>query len=345
MVIKDIQEIEVGEEIKLEGLVKKIETRQKNNGDDYLFITIVDSTGEVSFPVWDRINDRLKVLKELEPICVVAKIGMYNKVKQLNLVGFKASTVTDKTKFIASYDRESKQFAKLIDLIMQTLFKVKEDGLRNFLGHYLFSDNFDKDDFFKPDKYSLLTDDEKIKGISKFDTSRKFITAPAAVHHHQNRIGGLLVHTAGVVKNIVDILDTYCESFNSNDDVLFINADNVVDVDLLLVGGTLHDIEKIEEYDYQVTIARNTESLGHRLMFLKRSQTINDKYEDLTEERLCQLQQLILTHHGPWGGNKPKDINGIILFCADFVDSRIAGCSEEGNPISKIDIKSMIDAE
>ena len=92
-------------------------------------------------------------------------------------------------------------------------------------------------------------------------------------------------------------------------------------------------------------IERDSDSLGHRLLFMKRSQSINDNYKDLSEERLTELQELVLTHHGPWGGQKPKNINSVILFCADYLDSQIASCAENNTAKTNMSLKSMIDAE
>ena len=57
------------------------------------------------------------------------------------------------------------------------------------------------------------------------------------------------------------------------------------------------------------------------------------------------FQELVLTHHGPWGGYKPKHIEGVIIFLADMVDSQIVGCAESQDPRVRMTISSMMDAE
>lgn len=342
MFIKDIQTMEYGNQLIVEGIVKQKEIKQKKNGDDYIQLTIIDSTGEIGFPVWDKVEERNAVINEGDIVKVVGTIGTYSGKNQIVLQGFSTPDTTDKSKFISSYDRESYKFKHLARYILDSIYDLDDENLQNFICHYLFEMSFQEMfNTLNPDTSSI---EDEVEFFRSHPTSNQFIVAPAATHHHQNKLGGLLVHTCGVLSNVKNIMANYLED-KEYDSHIYIVADNVIDRDLVIVGAILHDIQKIEEYTYDITIERNKECLGHRLLFIKRSQTVNDKYNDLTEERLCQLQELILTHHGPWSGQKPKDLNSIILYSADFIDARIAECAEQNTTKSTISIKSMIDAE
>ena len=340
MNIKNIQEMKYGEQLVLEGLIKQKETKQKRNGDKYLQLTIVDSSGEMTFPVWEKVDERDAVINEGDIVKVVGSVGSYGGKNQIVLQGFSNPETTDRTKFISSYDRESYKFEHLVVYILNTIYEIKDINLANFICHYLFDMNMSQVfDVLKSADASAI-----VEFFKNHEVSNKFITAPAAVHHHQNKLGGLLIHTCGVLFNAIHTMDGYLEDAEYGVPI-FISADNVIDRDLVIVGAILHDIQKIEEYTYDVMIERDSDSLGHRLLFMKRSQSINDNYKDLSEERLTELQELILTHHGPWGGQKPKNINSVILFCADYLDSQIASCAENNTTKTNMSLKSMIDAE
>lgn len=340
MNIKNIQEMKYGEQLVLEGLVKQKEAKQKRNGDKYLQLTIVDSSGEMTFPVWEKVDERDAVINEGDIVKVVGSVGSYGGKNQIVLQGFSSPETTDRTKFISSYDRESYKFEHLADFILDTIYEIKDINLANFICHYLFDMDFEQ--VFAASKDASTS--EVVEFFKSHKTSNEFITAPAAVHHHQNKLGGLLIHTCGVLSNTIRIMDAYLED-DEYGVPIFISADNVIDRDLVIVGAILHDIQKIEEYTYDVMIERDSDSLGHRLLFMKRSQSINDNYKDLSEEKLTELQELVLTHHGPWGGQKPKNINSVILFCADYLDSQIASCAENNTTKTNMSLKSMIDAE
>ena len=345
MNIKNVQEMKYGEQLVLEGLVKQKEAKQKRNGDKYLQLTIVDSSGEMTFPVWEKVDERDAVINEGDIVKVVGNVGSYGGKNQIVLQGFSTPETTDRTKFISSYDRESYKFKNLAKYIVNKIFDLEDYSLQNFICHYLFNMNFQElvGELISP-AGDLLDDEGIIDFFNEHPVSKKLIVAPAAVHHHQNKLGGLLIHTCGVLANAINIMSSYLKD-EEYDSHLYTIADNVIDRDLVIVGAILHDIQKIEEYTYDVMIERDSDSLGHRLLFMKRSQSINDNYKDLSEERLTELQELILTHHGPWGGQKPKNINSVILFCADYLDSQIASCAENNTTKTNMSLKSMIDAE
>ena len=78
---------------------------------------------------------------------------------------------------------------------------------------------------------------------------RRFYDAPAAKRMHQPYLGGLLEHTV----NMLNLVPAVCTNYPKTDR------------DLLATGVILHDIGKIEEYEYdcRITVSSQGHFLGH----------------------------------------------------------------------------------
>lgn len=145
------------------------------------------------------------------------------------------------------------------------------------------------------------------------DFALKFKQAPAAKANHHAYVGGLLEHTLNVIKICVELAELYPQ----------------LDKDLLLAGAALHDIGKVEEFNWNGSI-KYTESgvlVGHLAggaMMVKRIAESIDGFDPLLN---LALQHLILSHHGSreYGSPKlPKSIEALALHCADDLDAKIA---------------------
>ena len=69
---------------------------------------------------------------------------------------------------------------------------------------------------------------------------RDFLSCVAAEKFHGNKRGGLFLHTVGVMKTIESILKDYVTN------PFYMNADNVIDKDRLMLKAIVHDIMKIK---------------------------------------------------------------------------------------------------
>jgi len=143
----------------------------------------------------------------------------------------------------------------------------------------------------------------------------KFISAPAAKKHHHNYKGGLLVHTNEVVE-ICKTISTIYED---------------IDSDLLITGAILHDIGKIETYDYQTEqININNKGILLDHIFIGAC-IVKEKINSLniSEKRKNDILHLILSHHGDvelgWGSSvSPKLPEAIALHQADDMSAKIS---------------------
>jgi len=151
---------------------------------------------------------------------------------------------------------------------------------------------------------NLIFSDEK--------TAEAFRTAPAAKGFHHSYIGGLLEHTLSVTHLIDHVAVHYGN----------------VDRDLLITGGILHDIGKIEEFSYRTMIDYTDEGrlIGHIVMGLEMVDKKIDEIEGFPQDLALELRHILLSHHGvlEYGSPKrPKTVEAVIVNYMDDLDAKI----------------------
>ena len=149
---------------------------------------------------------------------------------------------------------------------------------------------------------NILNDDE---------IGKKYRVAPAAIALHGAYLYGLLEHTVKSVELAEVIAKLYPE----------------IDRDLLVTGVLLHDIGKIMEYNYDMTIDQTLDGglIGHIVMG---DRLINERAKELglSHEMTLKLSHLILSHHGvPEFGTAiyPKTLEAIALHCIDYTEAKL----------------------
>lgn len=144
----------------------------------------------------------------------------------------------------------------------------------------------------------------------------KFLNAPAAKTWHHNYAGGLLEHSLTVAK----ICDFTSKLYNA-------------DRDLLLCGALLHDIGKVNEYEYVIGINFSDEGrlLGHLVMGDKLITDHASKIDLFPKDILLKLRHMILSHHGEFDKGscrEPQTIEANLLHFADNMDAQTIGISQ-----------------
>jgi 3'-5' exoribonuclease len=140
----------------------------------------------------------------------------------------------------------------------------------------------------------------------------KFKTAPAAKKMHHAYIGGLLEHTLSMTSLADKIAGHY----------------SGVDRDLLLSGAILHDIGKIDEFEYQFKIDYSDKGrlLNHIVIGLKMVDEKLSEIKHFPEDRMLLLKHMIVSHHGTreFGSPEPpKTIEAVLLNYIDEIDSKV----------------------
>lgn len=162
---------------------------------------------------------------------------------------------------------------------------------------------------------------EVLDSFFKNDTFKNsFLTAPAAKIHHHNYKGGLLIHT----NEVIEICKTVSNIYKN------------IDYDLLITGAILHDIGKIETYDYeteQIEIKVEGRLIDH--LFIGANMLENHlKHLNIPKDLKIKLIHMILSHHGDtslgWGSTvNPKIPEAIALHHADDMSAKITSSLEK----------------
>lgn len=307
--IKEVIEAEVGSHIDFKGIVRSIKEAKKLNGELFLNLEIADADDFIQFPIWDKVAERKELIKNGDLIRVIGTAKDFSGARQVNVYGMKIVEDESIEKYIPKY-------------------KITENLLAYFKKIY---DNLDTP--YK-DVVSELTGFERY--ADKWDD---YITCVAAEKGHQNRQAGLFVHSIGVLKNVDNMMIDYIEN------PFFTRADNVINPSRLRTLAIVHDVCKIDEYEFRNGIFRKPNAIDHRIKFVSVLDSIKHKI-DLSDEDIYRMQYSVLAHHGPWGGNKPKTLEDSLLHFADMIDSKIVGCVEADDEKERINfgITGMINA-
>ncbi len=177
-----------------------------------------------------------------------------------------------------------------VELMFERLLKLIETISRPYLKDLLY----------------LFFNDDNLKEMFK--------KAPAGKKMHHAYLGGLLEHSLSVGLLADKIAGHY----------------KGIDVDLLKTGAILHDIGKIEEFEYQLFIDYSDSGrlLNHIIIG---AEMISDKIRaipDFPEKEALLLKHMIISHHGTreFGSPEPpKTIEAVLLNYLDEIDSKVVG--------------------
>jgi 3'-5' exoribonuclease len=144
----------------------------------------------------------------------------------------------------------------------------------------------------------------------------QFMIAPAGEYYHGAFRGALFLHTLGVVKNIVSMIDVYCNPGFREKPKL--------NTDLLITSAYLHDIGKLDEYEYEIFVRRKKDILeDHISMGATYISVINKETKLLSPEDEKSLRYMILSSHGEFSPYKPKSLEDHLLSQADMIDTKV----------------------
>ncbi|MCD6359802.1 MAG: HD domain-containing protein [Armatimonadetes bacterium] len=140
----------------------------------------------------------------------------------------------------------------------------------------------------------------------------RFCRAPAAKGLHHAYVSGLLEHTVGVCR----VLDTAAQVHPE------------LDRDLLITGGLLHDLGKIEELEMGAAVDYTDRGrlVGHIVITDRMVSRALEDIEGFPEELANRLAHLLLSHHGQkeYGAPvQPMTAEACALHYADNLDAHV----------------------
>ena len=136
--------------------------------------------------------------------------------------------------------------------------------------------------------------------------------APGAKTIHHPYLSGLLEHTLSLLKLIQKVVENY----------------RGIDVDLLLIGGFLHDIGKVYEFTFDRAIDYTDEGqlLGHLVMEVELVERKVAGIADFPAELAMLAKHMLVSHHGAYEFGSPKlpqTLEAVILHSLDDLDGKI----------------------
>jgi 3'-5' exoribonuclease len=145
--------------------------------------------------------------------------------------------------------------------------------------------------------------------------------APAAARIHHAYMGGLLEH----IYEVLSLAEALCQLYPQ------------IDHDLLVAGILLHDIGKLEEYEWGLGTTHTDEGrlIGHIALGLERLSRAIASIPDFPPALSLALRHMLLAHHGEkqFGSPvRPKTLEAIALHHLENLDAqvnRFAGLIEQ----------------
>jgi 3'-5' exoribonuclease len=284
-----IENLNVTRDISSEFAVSEKIIRTSAKGRNYLDLTLADKTGQM---------DGRMFTPDVDIIFESINLG-----KVYNVIGR-----------ISEFPPDSGKYNMVVNIIDE--LKEGEYLLEDFV---MVSQNNSNDQIKEIVKAINEVEDVHIKRLLKAffcdeDFTKEFYTAPAAIVHHHNYMGGLLDHSV----EILEICRTLCNIFPD------------LNRDLLYCGVLMHDIGKIKTYTYgtgPIGFSEEGDLLDHTYisceMVKERMITL-----ETPEELSNQILHMILSHHGymsnGWGSPvDPKTPEALALHFADNMDAKV----------------------
>ncbi|MCD7723541.1 MAG: HD domain-containing protein [Clostridiales bacterium] len=263
-------------------LVKKCDEKTTKSQSKYLDIILADKSGEIPAKLWDYKGSGMFEVDSI--VKVRGCMEQFNGKDQLRITHIRAAVGEDNID-AADFVPASKTKGEDIFLMLRGRVDSFEDSdLKLLVGTIL---------------------DEK-KDI--------LVTCPAAYRLHHAMLGGLMLHTAGIVK----MAEKICEIYPN------------IDCELLISGAILHDVQKTEEYEFSKTglvskYSKEGQLLGH---IVKGVVYIDEtaKRLGIESEKILLLEHMVLSHHGTaeFGSPvQPMFIEAEILSTLDLLDAEI----------------------
>ena len=281
-----VRDLKVGDTITQLFLVKGKYQRQKKTGDPFLAFLLGDRTGEIPGNLWEDFGEAERTIEPGDFVRVRAFVTSYQGSPQLNIQRMQRLNPeeVEAEEFLPSTPKDVEE---MMGYLWRTANSLEDSNLRDLVKSFLEDETF----------------------------GAAFKRSPAAKGLHHVYLGGLLEHTASVVRICEAILTQY-EGINR---------------DLLLAGAILHDVGKIQELGFEKGVLDYTDRgrlLGHIVIG---SEMVGERIRSLPgfPPRLeLELLHILISHHGEhaWGSPKrPKTIEALLVHYVEDLDAKVAG--------------------
>jgi len=166
-----VAELKEGDRFEDLFLIKKVKLGETRAGKPYLALTVMDSSGEVSGPVWDNVQSLRELCVAGQVVRLTGMVQSYRDSLQLRIDGINR-VLQAEIELEHFYPASPKNIREMADALQELVLSVGNPYLKKLLNH-----------FFK-----------------KGDWWPSFQEAPAAKGIHHAYIGGLLEHSLSVAR-------------------------------------------------------------------------------------------------------------------------------------------------
>jgi 3'-5' exoribonuclease len=265
-------------------LVRNPQQRLRKTGEPFLTFLVTDHTGELPAVMWEDLEGVGARIREGDLVKVQGVVGSYQGEMQLTIQRLRLAQEGEAAleDFLPATEAD---VGTMLAFIQETIHEFTNDPLKQLLARI-----FEREDF-----------------------REAFAAAPAAKGLHHAYLGGLLEHTASVVKLCKAIAAHYR---------------GAVDVDVLLASAVLHDVGKIFEltWDHGFDYSDEGRLLGHITQGAMFVEEQIGQIPDFPPRLRMELLHNILSHHGQyeWGSpRRPKTVEALILHAAENLDGKV----------------------
>ena len=279
-----LADAENGQQIEGFYLLREAQSRISSNGRPYLTAVVADASGEMDAKVWDyagpvgpeNVGNVIKLRGEISEY----RGALQLTIGRLRLAGEKDPWEPGELVPVAPIDRQA-----ALEEVRALLESIGDQDYRRL-------------------------------ALTIFDRRQEeFSNIPAGKSVHHSFLGGLLMHTADMLRAADFLAGLYS---------------HVIDRSLLLTGVFLHDLMKAEEYLFSplgivTEYSVKGQLLGHPVMGARLAADTAREL-GLPEEKSVLLQHMILSHHGqPEFGAavRPMCAEAELLSAIDAMDSRM----------------------
>jgi len=261
-------------------------------GGFFLQCLLTDLTGSIKGIVWDGAEAVREWVKNKMVMDISGEITRYNDVPQVIIKAMKQKKDYNSAEFLPSLSSD-----KIMNMVCD--LNKWESNLKNDICKKLW-------ELIVP-----IPRPETLSGYThQCPTSLRFLRCPGGVGEvHHNYLGGLVEHVYGMIKTAQAVSEY-----------------TGLNYDILLTGCLLHDIGKIESYNWDVILEMTDKGrlfhhtyIGYGNM-LEFAGTLDIDPNDETFLKLCHI---IISHHEDGGLRKPMFPEAQAVSTLDAMDAAV----------------------
>jgi len=260
-----IKELKLGDRITGFYLVrfKQLEFFRDRTRGQFMTLTLADRTGNILARVWEGAVELADTFDQGDIVKVQGDVEMY--LDRVQIIVLKLRLADNGEFDLRDFQPATeKSVDELLTIVQNAIEQIQNTNLNSLVHQF-----YDDPDFL-----------------------RQFTSVPGSRRMHHAYLGGLLEHTAEMLKLCETVLGLYPE----------------IDADLLRTGVLLHDIGKVREYRWENEVEYTDEGqlIGHINIADEMVSKGVAELEDFPPELAWRVRHMILSHHGRYEAGSPR---------------------------------------